>query len=184
MAGKGITLTKEQQQYIAFGVLALIGGGYTFFTYFWIPTSKKIAETKKKIVVVDGKINKAKAQAGRLKRIQMELDQLNEQAEAAEKRLPREQDLPSVIDTLSELSRKCNVDLSNFSPGGASAQAHFIEVPYQVSAKATYHDLGRFLASLALEERIFNVRNINYGTPGGSGVLTLSFTIVSYQYKG
>jgi Tfp pilus assembly protein PilO len=180
---KGIKLTKDQQQYIVLAILVLGGGGFSFIKYFWMPTSEKIVTTGKEIEKIVRRINKAKGQAGRLKRIQLEIEKLNEQAEDAERRLPKEQDLPSVIDTVSELSRKFNVSLVSFSPGGPSAQAHFIEVPYQMTTKASYHDLGRFLAALALEERIFNVRNINYGTPA-DGKLSVSMTLISYQYKG
>lgn len=184
MAKINIKLTKQQQQMLAFAVLFIGGGGYTYIKYFWMPTSVKIEETAEKIEGIVKRINKAKGQAGRLKRIQLEIERLNEQAEDAERRLPREQDLPSVIDTISELTRKYNIDLTSFSPGGPSPQAHFIEVPYQMVATASYHDLGRFLAALALEERIFNVRGIGYNSPESDGTLAITMTLISYQYKG
>ncbi|MFH1724671.1 MAG: type 4a pilus biogenesis protein PilO [Elusimicrobiota bacterium] len=179
-----IQLTKQQQQYVALAVLIIGGGGYSYVKYFWMPTSKKIAETQQEVEKYERKINKAKGQAGRLNKIKKEIERLDQEALEAEKRLPKEQDLPGVIDTVSDLSRRYNVVLESFSPGRPSTKPHFIEVSYDVSMRAAYHDAGLFLAAIALEERIFNVRGVKYGSPDAAGRLTVQFQLVSYQYKG
>lgn len=179
-----IKLSKEQQQYLAVAVLFLGGGGFAYIRYFWLPVSARIAETRTKIEEVEGKIAKAKNQAVRLNKIQKELEELNVAAVEAEKRLPKAQDLPAVIDAVTALSRRYNLTLLTFTPGPSKAQAHFIESTYAVSAKASYHELGRFLAGVALEERIYNVRNVTYGSPDPDGRMSVTFQLVSYQYKG
>lgn len=179
-----IKLSKEQQQYLAVGVLVLGGGGFAYFKYFWLPVSAKIAETRAKIEEVEGKIAKAKNQAVRLNKIQKELEELNIAALEAEKRLPKTQDLPAVIDTVTSLSRRHNLSLKSFTPGGSKPQAHFIETAYTISATASFHELGRFLAAVALEERIYNVRGITYGAIDAEGRMAVTFQIISYQYKG
>ena len=46
-------------------------------------------------------------------------------------------------------------------------------------------DFGtRFLAAIALEERIFNVKDVMYPAAGGDGEMTVTFTLLTYQYKG
>lgn len=179
-----IQLTKEQQQYLVLAVLVLGGGGYAYFKYFWMPTSQKIVELSKKVEEVEGKINRAKMVAARKKKVVAELETLKRDAEDAERRLPKSQDLPLVIDTVSALSSRHNVALSSFAPGARTDRQHFLELSYGVQARGAYHDIGRFLAALALEERIFNVRDVNMGSPDAQGRLTLRMTLVSYQYKG
>ncbi|TPW21032.1 MAG: Tfp pilus assembly protein PilO [Elusimicrobia bacterium] len=179
-----IKLSKEQQQYLAVGLLLLGGGGFVYIKYFWLPVSEKIAETRKKIEEVEGKIAKAKNQAVRLNKIQKELEDLNIAALEAEKRLPKSQDLPAVIDTMTALSRRFNFKLQSFTPGSSKPQPHFIETNYAIAGNATFHELGRFLAAIALEERIYNVRGITYGTPDGEGRMSVTFQLISYQYKG
>jgi type IV pilus assembly protein PilO len=179
-----IKLSKEQQQYLAVAVLFLGGGGFAYFKYFWLPVSAKIDETRAKIEEVEGKIAKAKNQAVRLNKIQKELEELNVAALEAEKRLPKTQDLPAVIDTVTALSRRYNLNLLSFTPGGSKPQAHFIETSYAIAATASFHELGRFLAAVALEERIYNVRAITYGTPDAQGRMSVTFQLISYQYKG
>ncbi|MDE2291351.1 MAG: type 4a pilus biogenesis protein PilO [Elusimicrobia bacterium] len=179
-----IKLSKEQQQYLVLAVLVLGGGGFSYVRYFWMPLSAKIADTEAQIHTVEGKIQKAKNQAVRLNKIQKELDTLNEQAAQAEKRLPKSPDLAGVIDTVTDLARRYDVQLQSFAAGVPRPQAHFIETAYAVSARTTYHQLGRFFASLALQERIYNVRGVIYGAPDARGVMTVSFQLLSYQYKG
>lgn len=183
MAKINIQLTKEQQQYLFLGLLVLGGGGYSYVAYFWKPISARIAETQKKIEETDAKISKAKGQAARLPKIKQELEVLNAQAVEAERQLPKKADLPAVIDTFSALAARHNVRVRSFAPGNQVASQYFIEIPYTVSVQTPFHDAARFFAALALQERIFNVRNVTYSTPDPEGRLNVSFTLVSYQYK-
>ena len=179
-----IKLSKEQQQYLAVAVLVLGGGGFAYIRYFWLPVSTKISETRAKIEAVEGKIAKAKNQAVRLNKIQKELEELNIAALEAEKRLPKSQDLAAVIDTVTALSRRYNLKLTSFTPGASKAQTHFVETSYAIVGSASFHELGRFLAAVALEERIYNVRMITYGALDAEGRMSVTFQLISYTYKG
>ena len=186
MTAPKIKLTPYQVQLLAAGLVIAGCFGFIYFRYFWSPMSDRIAKAAASIEEVQGKIDKATAQAARLPVIQKQLVVLSEQAADAEKRLPKKKDLPAVIDTLSALSSKYKVSLSNFTPGGASPKQFFIEVPYTVAATGTFHNIGRFFAAVALEERIFSVRNVTFAGGGSSadGKLTVNFTLIAYQYKG
>ncbi len=189
MADLKIELTKEQQQAAVLAVLFIGGGGFAYVKYFWGPTSEKITETTKKIEAVESKIQKAQRQAGRLNKIKKQLVKLNQEAEKVERKLPKDLDLPTVIDTISNLARRHNVEIKTFGQPNSTTRAHFKEFSFSLSINATYHNLGRFLAAIALEERIFNSREVSF-TPGGSvnksgeTQLGVSFQLVSYIYKG
>lgn len=180
-------LTKQQQMYAGVGVVGAVVLGFAYYKFFWSPISVKIAEARAKIEEVEGKIQKAKVQAARQELLERELVALRTQTSEAEERLPKDKDVPAVIDTVSRLARKNKVDLQSLAPGGSSPKQFFIEVPYAVTVVGTYHEVGRFLAAVALEKRIFNVRNVVY-SPGPSSSsrtspLSVSFTLISYQYK-
>lgn len=185
MASSKIQLTPKQMQIVVLAAVVVLGGGFVYFQYFWKPISARIDAAQSNIETVEGKISKATAQAARLPQIQRELVVLNQQATEAEKRLPKERDLPDVIDTISSLSQKYRVNLASFSPGNPTTKQFFIEVPYAVTATGGFHDIGRFFAAVALEERIFNVRNVTFsGGQGGLGKVNVNFTLIAYQYKG
>jgi type IV pilus assembly protein PilO len=184
MAKLNITLSKQQQQALIVAVLFLGGGGYAYFRYFWNPISKRILENREKTKQVETQILKAKGQAARLPKIKEEVQVLNQQAAEAEKQLPKKKDIPAVIDTVSALSAKYNVRIQSFAPGGSSTSQYFIELPYTISLKGAYHDVARFFAAVALEQRIFNIRNVTYSEPDAESRLSVNFTLISYQYKG
>lgn len=179
-----IKLTKEQKQYLAAGVFFLGGFGYVYMSFFWLPFSQKIKEFEEKIAATDKEIEMAKAQAARLPRIEAELVLLNQQAVEAERRLPRVKSVPDILVTLTTLAKKYSVDIIAFSPGGQQSREFFFELNYPVTVRGSYHNLGRFLAALALEERIFNVQTVNFGGVSDKGTLSIAFTLLSYQYKG
>lgn len=179
-----IQLTKQQQQYVGAGVVAFVVLLGVYVKFFWLPISAAKAEARQKIAEIEAKIDKAKKQAARLDRLKDELNVLNEQAVQAEARLPRSKSVPDMLVTLSAVAQKQRVAILTFSPGPVKTQQYFMELNYPVTIRGSYHNIGRFLAALALEQRIFNVQNVTYPAPDGSGEMTVTFVLLSYQYKG
>ncbi len=178
-----IQLSKQQQIIGASLILFFVGGGI-YIKLFWLPISEKQAKLMEQIEQIDSKIAKAEAQASRLKRLQDELATLNQQAIEAEKRLPKNKDVPEILITISRLAEKNRVTILSFAPGPQKSQQYFIELAYPMSVRGSYHSIGRFLASIALETRIFNVRDVIYPLPGPDGEMSVTFTLLTYQYKG
>jgi Tfp pilus assembly protein PilO len=186
MAKFQIKLTKQQQQAIIAGVLGLGGFGYAYITFFWMPVSKKIEEAYKKSEEVQAKIERATKQAARLPRLEAELVQLNQMAVEAERRLPKKKSVPEILVAMTDLAQKANVHILTFTPGPAKqGGASFMELNYPMQVKGSFHSIGKFLAAISLQERIYNVQNVVYGgASDADGVMTVTFTLVSYQYKG
>lgn len=179
-----IKLTKQQQQMVAAGVVGLGAFGYIYMAFFWLPISKKKEETVKKIEETEAKIDKARSKAGRLHQLEAELVRLNEQAIEAEKRLPKKKSVPDILVTVTNHAERYQVQLVTFTPGKENSKQFFSELTYPIAVRGTYHNIGKFLAALALEERIFNVENVVYSEPLADGNMQVTFTLISYQYKG
>jgi len=179
-----IQLSKQQQQYLAVGAVLFVVGAGLYVKFFWLPISAKREELTEQIEQIETKIAKAEAQASRLTRLQSELASLNQQAIEAEKRLPKDKDVPDILVTLSRLAEKNRVTIQSFSPGPQKGQQYFTELSYPMTVKGSYHNVGRFFAAIALETRIFNVMNVVYPGADGSGEMMVTFTLLTYQYKG
>lgn len=177
-------LSKQQQQYVGAGAVLFLVFTGVYVRFFWLPIAQAKAEATAKIEEIEAKIVKAKQQAARLERLQAEIASLNERAAEAEKRLPKTKSVPDILLSISALAQKHRVAIQSFAPGPQKSQTYFIELAYPLSIKGSYHNIGRFLAALSLEERIFNVRNISYPTADAIGDMTVTFTLLSYQYKG
>lgn len=177
-------LSKQQQQYVGAGAVLFLVFIGVYVKFFWLPIAQAKAEATAKIEAIEAKIAKAKQQAARLERLQAEIASLNERAAEAEKRLPKTKSVPDILLSISALAQKHRVAIMSFAPGPQKSQTYFIELAYPLAIKGSYHNIGRFLAALSLEERIFNVRNISYPTADAVGDMTVTFTLLSYQYKG
>ncbi len=177
-------LSKQQQQYIGAGVFIFAVFSGLYVKFFWLPIAQAKAEATEKIEAIESKIVKAKQQAARLERLQAEIASLNERAIEAEKRLPKTKSVPDILLSISALAQKNRVIIQSFAPGPQKSQTYFIELAYPLSVRGSYHNIGRFLAAVALEERIFNIKDINYPSADAVGDMTVTFTLLSYQYKG
>ncbi|MBI2788158.1 MAG: type 4a pilus biogenesis protein PilO [Elusimicrobia bacterium] len=177
-------LSKQQQQYLGAGAVLFVVFIGLYVKFFWLPIAQAKAEATAKIEEIEAKIAKAKQQAARLERLQAEIASLNERAAEAEKRLPKTKSVPDILLTLSALAQKNRVIIQSFAPGPMKSQTYFTELQYPLSVRGSYHNIGRFLAALSLEERIFNVSGVNYPSADGVGDMTVTFMLLSYQYKG
>ena len=167
-----IQLSKQQQQYAAAGVVLFLALGFVYIKFFWLPIAQAKAEASAKIEEIETKIVKAKQQAARLERLQIEIASLNERAAEAEKRLPKTKSVPDILLSIAALAQKNRVTLQSFTPGPVKVQQYFIELQYPLSIRGSYHNIGRFLAAVALEERIFNSKvkvSVISPTPSAAG---------------
>ena len=177
-------LSKQQQQYLGAGAVLFVVFAGVYVKFFWLPIAQAQAEAAEKIEQIEAKIVKAKQQAARLERLQAEIASLNERAAEAEKRLPKTKSVPDILLAISSLAQKNRVIIQSFTPGSMKSQTYFTELQYPLAIRGSYHNIGRFLAAVALEERIFNIKDINYPAADGVGDMTVTFTLLSYQYKG
>jgi len=180
-----IQLTNEQLGKIA--AAALFGGLflYVYAVYFWLPTAKKIDENSKQAASMESDILKAKVQKAKYRDLEAKLVSLKEEKEAAQKRLPKERQLPDLLKTLAALSARYKVNIQGINPGGSTKGEYFTKVAYQISLTGDYHFLGRFLTALGLEERILTMENLTIsGTPGAPASVSATFTLIAYQYNG
>lgn len=178
-------LTKEQQQLVVAAVLGLGAFGYCYYAFFWAPLSEKIASTREEIEKIEKDLATAKKVAGTLESIKSRITELNQQMEEAEKRLPKKKEVANIVETLHDLGKQQRVNLLSITPGPTASQPLFVEVPYAITMEGTYHSVARFLAALAISERIFHERglSINVKTDSAGYTVASNFTLVAYLYR-
>ena len=180
---KEIKLTKDQITQLVAGIFFMGIFGYFYVAHFWIPLSKKIGENTKKVATIEKKITRAKVKKAKYKTLEKKLAGLEIQKAAAQKKLPKEKKVPDLIRMLTYLGKKHNVSMSRISPSAAKKERYFTKVAYKISLTSDYHSFGRFLTALALEERILTMENVSIRA-GSNETISVSFTLISYQYSG
>lgn len=180
-----VKLTKDQITQLVAGVF--FGGLfiYGYLVYFWLPLGKKIEEKNNKVAAIEADIANAKAQKAKYKNLEAKLASLQLEKDAAQKKLPRERKFPDLIRTITDLSKKHNIVVTSISPAGSAQVEYFLKVSYSLTVAGNYHDVGRFLTALGVEERILTSENLSLqGTVGSATSVNATFTLVAYQYNG
>lgn len=183
-------LTKQQQQLIFAIAIMVFGGGYVYWNYMLKPTLEKIKVQEAKYKELADKIEVAQRQARRLPALTHERDQLLVELRALEKQLPKDKDMPNILRTLTKQAMQEDLDFRQLTPKAAIRRDYFEIIPFDLQMTGTLHSLGRFLASLGQEDRIFQAQNVNLTLSGSSAEtgglpnLNISLTIQTYAYSG
>ncbi len=158
---------------------------YAYLNYFWLPTAKKITDNTNMVASIETDIGKAKMQKAKYKDLEVKLASLKEDKEAAQKKLPRERKLPDLLRTITLLSKRYHVSITAITPSGSAPVDYFTKVTYIINMKGNYHNVGRFLTALGLEERIMTSENLTMSaTNAPDASVSASFILAAYQYNG
>ena len=180
-----IQLTKDQITQLVAGVFFTGLFLFGYLSYFWLPLGKKIEEKNRRVAEIEADIGNAKAQKAKYKNLEAKLVSLQLEKDAAQKKLPRERKFPDLIRTITDLSKKYRIKVQTISQPGSAQVEYFMKVSYSLTVTGTYHDMGRFLTALGIEERILTSENLTLNATGGQETsVSATFTLVAYQYNG
>jgi type IV pilus assembly protein PilO len=180
-----IQLTKEQITQIAAGLVFSGLFIYLYLFYFWLPTARSIAENTAKAEVMQRDIDNAKKTKAKFQNLEAKLGELKAEREAAVKKLPSDKKIPDLIRTVTRLSKKYNLSVTAITPSGQTKVEYFTKVNYTLALRGNYHDIGRFLTALGLEERILTSENLVLtATVGQETSVSATFILAAYQYNG
>ncbi|HNW43326.1 MAG TPA: type 4a pilus biogenesis protein PilO [Elusimicrobiales bacterium] len=180
-----IQLTKDQITQIVAVVFFTGLFLFAYLSYFWLPLGKKIAEKNARVAAIESDIGNAKAQKAKYKNLEAKLVSLQLEKDAAQKKLPRERKFPELIRTITDLSKKHRITVTSISQPSTSQVEYFMKVSYSLTVSGNYHDMGRFLTALGIEERILASENLSLqATVGRDTSVSATFTLVAYQYNG
>jgi type IV pilus assembly protein PilO len=182
-----MAMDKEQQQKIAIVVIFAITFFYVYFKYLLGPTRQNIAQNETELASVVSRVDALKITASRLPQLRKQTEELDLQVAKVEKRLPRTRNLEDIIRTVTELAKKSGISFSNFAPQGESARQYFTEVPFLLNVTGTLHSLGKFLAVMGQQERIFCTKNVSltYSQNSKKGYTVQgTLTLLAFIYNG
>lgn len=150
------TLTKREQGLVALIVVAL-GLAGLYHTYVFSPRAEEIVATRQH---VDGlaSANARSARelrAGNLKRLKADAERYAEQLEVMKRLVPTANEVPGLLEQVSNAARRSGLDLSAVTPqpvtsGGDQYDSH----KYRIAVKGSYHRIVGFFADVGALPRI------------------------------
>ena len=165
---------KNKRQVTFIAVLIGIGALYGYVNFLLLPQIYGVAK-------ICGKANKISIDVKSAERDISEIDGLREKAalyrgkiEEYGRMLPVGQEIPKLLEDLSDMAKKSNVKIVGITPlqskqESQAPDAIYQEIPILISARSGYHELGKFLSDLENSDRFMKVVDIkikeNKATP-------------------
>ncbi|NUO18405.1 type 4a pilus biogenesis protein PilO [bacterium] len=155
-----INLRSPSTQKLLIVVFLLFGAVYAYSNFVYTPRKDLAARLEKSIAEEQEMLTKGKRVAANFQTVQEDYARLMESWEVAIELLPTQQEMDALLKSISEEGSKRNVNFLLFRPLDPVEQPYYWEYPIQIKTLSQYHNLGRFISSIAGLERIVNVRNL------------------------
>ncbi len=155
-----INLRSPRTQKWLIVIFLLFGGVYAYANFVYVPRQDKAVLLEKNIREEQELLAKGKRVAANYQTVQEDYARLMESWDIAIQLLPTQQEMDALLKSISEEGSHRNVNFLLFRPMDPVEQPYYWEYPIQIRTLSSYHNLGRFVSSIAGLERIVNVRNM------------------------
>ncbi len=176
----------EQTMQVKVGILVLIVVviSAVYWYFFWSPKAEELTRAEVKLRQVQNKVKEYEAIAAELPKFEKEFERLNREFQIVARKLPKEQEIPALIDSVySEISAS-NLDSIIFAPKGQVTKEIYAEIPIEMEVIGSYYNLADFFDRISRLPRIVNVRDLQLtrnNIRGGDVILNAKFDVVTFR---
>jgi len=187
-------MSADLRNKLIIAALAVVGGGYLFYTYLYTPKSDEVAALETRLANLEIQNGTARALAGTASTTDVErrLAGYRDQLKAVEGLIPSSEELPDLLDAISAQAQRTGVEISLIQPAGATQEQYYTRRTYDMAVVGSYHAIGAFLSRVGSLQRIVTPLNVVVSTrpaaaplaPGESPKLEARFSIETYVIPG
>lgn len=182
-----IDFKKNQKQILIFAGLVAALVVFLYFNLLLRPQVMWVIDSVAKMNTAGSDLKSAKDAIAQIPKFKADIDAYKEKVDSYERMLPAEQEIPSLLESLSSMAKSSGVRIDSITPvvkkedKNQAAQV-YQEIPILITAKSSYHELGQFLSKLENSERFMKVVDIdmkyNKATPKKHDVELLVLTYI------
>ena len=145
------------------GAFVVLGAAsiYGFYNFYASDTNAELEIKRTRLASLRADINKGVATARRLGEFQAQVTDLERRLDALKNVLPEQKDVADTLRRIQGLATQSNLTLLRFTPAAPRQQPLYLEVPYQLIADGSYHNLALFFDRVSKFPRIINVGDIS-----------------------
>lgn len=99
------------------------------------------------------------------------------------KQLPRDTEVPGLIDDISLAAIDAGLELKLIAPGKYSKTEFYTELPIQVEVEGGYHELAGFVSAVASLPRIVTLHDYSISKPQKGSRLKMKILAKTYKYN-
>lgn len=131
-----------------------------YYRFVWTPVSNKLATTRDEYHKVSSELRKTEIVAANLEQVQRRYELLTRRWERAKVMLPKEKEIPSLLEGITTAGMKSGVKFDLFEPQAILARGIYSEYPIRLGVTGNFHEMASFLSAIGNLSRIVNVVDI------------------------
>jgi len=166
--------------------LAALLGGFVvilaaYFYLSWMPLQEDIARQEVQVEQQKIILKKNRKLAQDLPKKQKEYAKLEKQLKVALNMLPKQSQIPDLLDNVSWAGKDSGLEFSEFKPKPEVVKQIYAEVPVSLNVTGTYRQLLTFLKRVGEMPRIVDVKGLKL-KPETGDILSISGQAVTYRF--
>lgn len=143
---------KQQRALIA--IVAAVGLFYAFWSYVYTPRQEALAEERDRLERLETRNRAAQVRALQKERLEQQAAVYERYVRRLEELVPAAEEVPALIRDITAEARRLDVDLNLIEPQADVPEGPYTRQSYSMRVIGEYHDVGRFLTSVASLPRI------------------------------
>ena len=160
-----IDLKDKKTQIMILGGLLSILVVVIYISFMLMPQIERVFEAVGQVSKVGADLKEAQYNIANIPKFKSSLVTYEEKVDRYEKMLPAQQEIPSLLESLSDMAKKSNVKIIGIMPvvgkeDRAKKGQIYKEIPILINAKSGYHELGKFLSNMENADRFMKVSGI------------------------
>jgi Tfp pilus assembly protein PilO len=166
---KNIDLKDPRTQTLMLTVLVTLIAAALYLYFVFVPQVVRVFKLTASAGKMRSELKTARVVIKDFERLKSELKEQSLKVESYEKKLPAEQEIPALLENLSNMAKGSDIKIIGIVPAisyfkddkPAKESQIYREIPILITAKSGYHELGRFLNSLENADRFMKVVDMN-----------------------
>jgi type IV pilus assembly protein PilO len=154
-----LKLSTQKKVLILVAILCIITGLY--LKAFFLPQRDELNIARGELSKLTKELNESRAITRDLQKFKDQVIKLNEELKNALTQLPNEKEIPEILKTISSLGKESNLEFTLFRPKPEVPQQFYAQVPIELVALGSYHNIGIFFDKVSKLPRIINVVDFN-----------------------
>lgn len=148
----------------------------------WMPLQESIENQQAQVEMQRVILKRNQMLARDLPRKREEFAKLEKQLKVALNMLPKQSQIPDLLESVSWAGKDSGLEFSVFTPKGESVKQIYAEVPVDVSVTGSYRQLLTFLKRVGEMPRIVAIQNLSITQGKAGGSLSIEGDVVTYRF--
>ncbi|MAK90558.1 MAG: pilus assembly protein PilP [Oleibacter sp.] len=160
--------------------VAVLVGGYFFLVS---DSLERLALVEKKETTLKTAFENKAFQVANLDAYKEQMVEMQENFGSLLKQLPRDTEVPGLIDDISAAALSAGLTLKTIDPQAMKQTEFYKELPINIEVSGGFHEMGAFVSAVASLPRIVTLHDFSIGKQKGGAGLQMNILAKTYQYN-